>query len=211
MTQANWARLRASEALEHDPTRDGPPPAAFVTDDGAAGNPACWAKLREQRSTAPDYDVVVCGGTLGVFVAHALALRGLSVAVVEAGKLRGREQEWNISRQELDELVELGVLTKDDLEEAVTTEFPGCRSGFKNREGECSDRDDARRRRQARAERRCTQRGTSAKRTCLRALLSPLPEWVYRRLPPMSVRCADVVEVMSRGSSSGPSMGWDRQ
>ena len=33
------------------------------------------------------------------------------------------------------ELVELGVLTNQDIVDAVTTEFPACRSGFKNEEG----------------------------------------------------------------------------
>ena len=63
-------------------------------------------------------------------------LKGHRVAVVEAGPLRGREQEWNISQDELDKLVELGVLTAEEVEEAVTTAFPGCRAGFKNEEGE---------------------------------------------------------------------------
>jgi len=40
----------------------------------------------------PSYDVVVAGGTLGVFVATALAQRGWRVAVVERGPLRGRSQ-----------------------------------------------------------------------------------------------------------------------
>lgn len=82
-----------------------------------------------------DYDVTLCGGTLGIFIAMALQLKGHRVAVVEAGKLLGREQEWNISMKELEELVELGVLTKEDIDEAVMTEFPGCRAGFKNSEG----------------------------------------------------------------------------
>ncbi len=56
-------------------------------------------------AAAPAFDVVVCGGTLGVFLAASLQLRGLRVAVVERGHLRGREQEWNISRKELYELV----------------------------------------------------------------------------------------------------------
>jgi 2-polyprenyl-6-methoxyphenol hydroxylase-like FAD-dependent oxidoreductase len=38
------------------------------------------------------YDVVVAGGTLGVFMAAALAVRGWRVAVVEQGKLQGRKQ-----------------------------------------------------------------------------------------------------------------------
>jgi hypothetical protein len=134
-TEANWLRLKTtSKDLEK---QDSVP--MFVTADGARGNPACWAKLRQQyENTADnnkrlDFDVVVCGGTLGIFFALALQLRGHSVCVVEAAKLQGRAQEWNLSRQELDELVALGVLTADDVDAVITTEFPACRSGFKVR------------------------------------------------------------------------------
>lgn len=34
-----------------------------------------------------------------------------------------REQEWNISRKELIELVEVGVLTEDDIEQATAMKF----------------------------------------------------------------------------------------
>ena len=98
------------------------------------GSPQCWAKLRAQRLAAVDYDVVVCGGTLGIFFATALALKGTSVCVLEAARLQGREQEWNISLKELAELVELGVLSQEDVDAAITTEFPACRAGFKNME-----------------------------------------------------------------------------
>ncbi len=40
-------------------------------------------------------------GTLGIFHGAALALRGRRVAVVERGRLQGREQEWNISRADM--------------------------------------------------------------------------------------------------------------
>jgi hypothetical protein len=135
-TEANWLKLRKSKPFKYDPKKPNqgvPPPPQFVTQDAAIGNPACWAKLREQANKSLDYDVVVCGGTLGVFFAMALLLKGHRVCVLEAGKLRGREQEWNISMDELLELVQLGVLTEDDIDAAVKTEFPGCRSGFKVR------------------------------------------------------------------------------
>lgn len=67
--------------------------------------------MREHAGLAPEvtdealagFDVVVCGGTLGVFIAAALARNhGVKVAVIErAPKLAGRAQEWNISLQEL--------------------------------------------------------------------------------------------------------------
>ena len=41
-------------------------------------------------------------GTLGIFLAATLARQGKKVAVVERGKLRGRTQEWNISRADME-------------------------------------------------------------------------------------------------------------
>lgn len=76
-----------------------------------ADNPTIAAAISAASSSSSSkacmYDVIVAGGTLGVFVAVALAQRGLSVAVVERGVLAGRTQEWNISRKELLELVEV--------------------------------------------------------------------------------------------------------
>lgn len=144
--EENWSRLKQSKAFEYDPkhlksVQDGvPPPPQFVIEDGASGNARAWAKLRDQKERAPngtpelDYDVTVCGGTLGIFVATAMQLRGHRVLVAEAGQLCGREQEWNISMDEMQELIDLGVLTEEDCEQAIQTEFPACRSGFKNRE-----------------------------------------------------------------------------
>jgi hypothetical protein len=127
-TEENWSRLKASKPFKSENAPQ------FVTSDVALGNPKCWAKLREHAATKKlDYDVIVCGGTLGIFFATALQLKGHRVCVLEAGKLRGREQEWNISMDELLELVKLGVLSQADVDAAVKTEFPACRSGFKVR------------------------------------------------------------------------------
>ena len=46
-------------------------------------------------------DVIVLGGTLGIFLATALLLKGRSVTVVERNALLGRDQEWNISRADM--------------------------------------------------------------------------------------------------------------
>ena len=40
-------------------------------------------------------------GTLGIFLAATLARQGKKVAVVERGMLKGRTQEWNISRADM--------------------------------------------------------------------------------------------------------------
>lgn len=97
------------------------------------------------------FDVIVCGGTLGIFIATALSSRGLRVGIVEKNILKGviygevlwnwylpnvlsdfndvliidcqREQEWNISRKELLELVEVGILLEDDIDEITAAKF----------------------------------------------------------------------------------------
>lgn len=81
-------------------------------------------------STA-EFDVAICGGTLGIFLATALQLQGVSVAVLERGKLAGRAQEWNIARSELQELIELGVFTAEEIEAAIAVEWHDVRMGFK--------------------------------------------------------------------------------
>jgi len=77
-----------------------------------------------------DCDVVISGGTLGIFLAAALQQRGWRVTLIEKGKLRGRDQEWNISRRELDTFVELGLLGQAELEAAIATEYNPARISF---------------------------------------------------------------------------------
>jgi len=77
-----------------------------------------------------DWDVVICGGTLGILIGAALASLGWRVALIERGILRGRDQEWNISRQELEVFLELNLLTEAELENAIATEYNPARVGF---------------------------------------------------------------------------------
>ncbi|WCJ37515.1 Lycopene beta/epsilon cyclase protein [Euphorbia peplus] len=79
------------------------------------------------------FDVVVCGGTLGIFIATALTAKGLRVCIVERNILKGRDQEWNISKKELLELVEVGILSEDDIEQATSVKFNPNRCGFEDK------------------------------------------------------------------------------
>ncbi|MGI0485986.1 FAD-dependent oxidoreductase [Pantanalinema rosaneae CENA516] len=102
-----------------------------------------WRGLRENTLPVPNvvqecsdhlatiaWDVVICGGTLGILVGTALVQRGWRVALLERGTLRGRQQEWNISRHELQVLVELGLLTAAELDQAIATEYNPARISF---------------------------------------------------------------------------------
>ncbi|KAF6159123.1 hypothetical protein GIB67_032740 [Kingdonia uniflora] len=79
------------------------------------------------------FDVLVCGGTLGIFVATALSVKGLRVGIVEKNLLQGREQEWNISKKELVEFVQVGILTEDDIEQVTSAKFNPNRCGFEGK------------------------------------------------------------------------------
>ncbi|MGC9504083.1 FAD-dependent oxidoreductase [Baaleninema sp.] len=103
-----------------------------------------WTSLRENTQPVPcvvrqnsqplgetDWDVVISGGTLGILLGAALARQNWRVAVVERGILKGRQQEWNISREELRTFVEMGLLTEEELERSIATEYNPGRVSFR--------------------------------------------------------------------------------
>ena len=106
---------------------------------------AFWSALREGKIEAAevvtessaeigalDADVVICGGTLGILLGATLQQQGWQVVLIERGKLQGREQEWNISRDELQAFIELKLLTEAELEQTIATEYNPARVGFQS-------------------------------------------------------------------------------
>ena len=77
-----------------------------------------------------DSDIIISGGTLGILLGAALQHQGWQVVVIERGLLKGREQEWNISREELQTFIDLDLLTPEELEQAIATEYNPARVGF---------------------------------------------------------------------------------
>ena len=114
-----------------------------------------WLKLRNMGDTkepapqfvttsstlipsGPSFDVIVSGGTLGLFYAAALSMKGYSVCVIERGRVQGREQEWNISRKEMEALT--GILSREEIEECISIEFnPVCISFYDSKKGQQKD------------------------------------------------------------------------
>ncbi|WP_293142916.1 MULTISPECIES: FAD-binding oxidoreductase [unclassified Microcoleus] len=104
-----------------------------------------WENLKQNTAPTPaavkhsqqpletlDFDIVISGGTLGILIGTALAVRGWRVALLERGILRGREQEWNISRKELDAFLELNLLSVAEIDKAIATEYNPARISFSN-------------------------------------------------------------------------------
>ncbi len=77
-----------------------------------------------------EWDVVISGGTLGIVLGVALAQRGWRVALLERGMLRGRDQEWNISRRELSTLSDLGLLTPEAIDGVIASAYNPARLQF---------------------------------------------------------------------------------
>jgi len=69
------------------------------------------------------WDIVIVGGALGALTAAMMACLGYSVALVERIKFGRMNREWNISRSELQTLVEVGLLTPDELESVISREY----------------------------------------------------------------------------------------
>lgn len=104
-----------------------------------------WESIRENNGIIPqaiseseellgtvDYDIIISGGTLGILMASTLVMQGWRVALIERGILRGRVQEWNISRPELKTFLDLNLLTETELDDAIVTEYNPARISFPN-------------------------------------------------------------------------------
>ncbi|MEN9203095.1 MAG: hypothetical protein Q6K80_06230 [Thermostichus sp. DG_1_6_bins_120] len=93
--------------------------------------PEAVVQRSSERLGSLEADVVIAGGTLGILLGAALAKRGWRVVLLERGLLRGRDQEWNTSRQELQVLLTLELLTPAELEQVQVTHYPSGRIGFR--------------------------------------------------------------------------------
>jgi lycopene cyclase CruP len=128
-------RVQAAPALRGLQAADASWKRLQQTGSAAVGPPeevVTCCRQPEARHTKPsDFDVVVLGGTLGILIGTALLRRNsrLRVVVVERGALRGRDQEWNTSRRELEVLVATGVLSHETLEKVIRSEWRSMRVG----------------------------------------------------------------------------------
>jgi len=88
--------------------------------------------VSEQADMLPqvEYDVAICGGTLGILLGAALVSQGWKVALLERGELRGRDQEWNISQRELSVFLQMGLLSEAGLESAIASHYNPARITF---------------------------------------------------------------------------------
>ena len=68
--------------------------------------------FKDQSKGKADYDIIYVGGALGAIHAALIAKIGYNVLVIERLKFGRMNREWNISRDEFQVLIDLGLFTK---------------------------------------------------------------------------------------------------
>ncbi len=80
-------------------------------------------KNNENRSDSIDYDLIYLGGALGTIHAVAMAALGYRVLLIERLKFGRMNREWNISRSEFQNLIDLGLFTSTEFESIISSEY----------------------------------------------------------------------------------------
>ena len=73
--------------------------------------------------TEYNYDLIYIGGALGVIHAAVMAQKGYRVLLVERLPFGKMNREWNISRDEFQSLINLGLFTAKEFESVIATEY----------------------------------------------------------------------------------------
>jgi lycopene cyclase CruA len=71
----------------------------------------------------PDYDLIYIGGALGVIHAAVMAKIGYRVLLLERLPFGRMHREWNISRDEFQRLIDLGLFTVAEFESLIAREY----------------------------------------------------------------------------------------
>ena len=76
-----------------------------------------------ETNATPTYDLIYLGGALGVIHAAVMARLGYRVLLVERLPFGRMNREWNISRSELQSLIDLGLFSPTELESLIVREY----------------------------------------------------------------------------------------
>ncbi len=80
------------------------------------------SKASGYTSPAP-YDLIYLGGALGSIQAAVMAMRGYRVLLIERLTFGRMNREWNISRQEFQCLIDIGLFSVDEFESLIACEY----------------------------------------------------------------------------------------
>jgi lycopene cyclase CruA len=75
------------------------------------------------KQNSPSYDLIYVGGALGVIHAAVMAQLGYKVLLIERLPFGRMNREWNISRDEIQNLINLGLVTSNEIESVIAREY----------------------------------------------------------------------------------------
>lgn len=78
---------------------------------------------QQRLGQSADYDLIYIGGALGVIHAAVMARLGYRVLLVERLPFGWMNREWNISRNEFQSLIDLGLFTSAEFEAVIAREY----------------------------------------------------------------------------------------
>lgn len=110
LTRAYWWEKRWRSSVRN-PTQ--PNPVIFSRKDRP-----------DSPTTKPTYDLIYIGGALGVIHAAVMAKLGYRVLLIERLPFGRMNREWNISRSELQSLIDLGLLSsQEEIDRLIAREY----------------------------------------------------------------------------------------
>ncbi|MBN4001730.1 flavin-dependent dehydrogenase [Nostoc sp. LPT] len=120
LTRAYWWEKRWREGVQNPQQ---PRQVVFSHSGTRAGGAGGDGGVTVISSSSPTYDLIYIGGALGVIHAALMAKLGYKVLLVERMPFGRMNREWNISRDEIQSLVNLGLVTPAELETIIAREY----------------------------------------------------------------------------------------
>ncbi len=95
----------------------------FKGEGGDRGDRGEYSSPLSPPSPSPQFDLIYIGGALGIIHATVMAFLGYKVLLVERLPFGRMNREWNISRDEIQCLINLGLLTSGEIESVIAREY----------------------------------------------------------------------------------------
>ncbi|MEG4201158.1 flavin-dependent dehydrogenase [Microcoleus sp. Pol12A5] len=120
-----WWEQRWREGTRNPQT---PKQVVFLKEEGTGKKAEGTGKKEEGTISVSDagdtfYDLIYIGGALGVIHAAVMARLGYRVLLVERMPFGRMNREWNISRDEIQSLIDLGLFTAAEIETLIAREY----------------------------------------------------------------------------------------
>jgi lycopene cyclase CruA len=109
-----WWEQRWRQGVRHP---QAPQQVVFSQSKGAKG------KQGDGDNPSVSYDLIYIGGALGIIHAAVMAQMGYKVLLVERLPFGRMNREWNISRDEIQSLINIGLLTSAEVESIIAREY----------------------------------------------------------------------------------------